>query len=300
MALNGVLGHLPLPGTVRRPAAEDPCGRSITLAVPFLDAEYFGELAAAVVLEGADHGYDVLVQQTGARRESELRVLRHSAHGASCGLVIQSLSLETEDVAALAGGHPLVVLGEQVVDGPVDHVTTPDAEAAEAAVAHLVSTGRRRIAAVGPHSSPSPVSAAVRRAEGYRTGLQSAGIAVDPALLVDVRGWGTDDGAAAVDRLLQAGTPFDAVFAFSDSLATGVLHALARRGLAVPGAVAVVGFDDVRSAGTTHPRLTTVDAGIRAVAHSAVSLLDERIRGACTGGPRRYTTLHRLVVREST
>ncbi|WP_194903553.1 substrate-binding domain-containing protein [Quadrisphaera sp. INWT6] len=115
-----------------------------------------------------------------------------------------------------------------------------------------------------------------------------------------MRGWGTDDGAAAVDRLLQAGTPFDAVFAFSDSLATGVLHALARRGLAVPGAVAVVGFDDVRSARTTHPRLTTVDAGIRAVAHSAVSLLDERIRGACTGGPRRYTTLHRLVVREST
>ncbi len=278
---------------------EDDCGRCLTLAVPHLSSEYFGELADAVVREAGEHGWEVLVRQTGGERDAELDVLAHAGHGPSRGLILQPLGLGPEDAHVLAVAHPLVVLGERIFEGPVDHVTMPNAEAAETATRHLVSAGRRRIAAVGPNASDTSVTAAVLRADGYRAALSGAGIPYDPALVTDVRDWTPADGAGAVERLLRAGTPFDAVFAFADSLAHGVLSALARHGLRVPQDVAVVGFDDVRSARYTIPALTTVDAGTRAVAHSAVSLLDQRIRDGHDGVPRRFTTSHRLVQRES-
>lgn len=299
MPLTRVLGRLTRTGPAARPAADDGCERCITLALPELASEYFGELASAVAREAEELGWDVLVRQTGGRRDAELRVLAHAGHGPSKGLLFQPVALGSEDVGAFAVVHPLVLLGERVFDGPVDHVTMPNAEAAETATRHLLSLGRRRIAAVGPRSADTTVTAATLRADGYRAALGAAGVPVDPALVTDVPGWGPDHGARAVEALLDAGTPFDAVVAFTDTLAVGVLAALARRGVQVPEDVAVVGFDDVRSARYTHPPLTTVDPGTRAVAHSAVSLLDQRIRAGNQNPPRRFTTTHHLVRRGS-
>jgi LacI family transcriptional regulator len=48
------------------------------------------------------------------------------------------------------------------------------------------------------------------------------------------------------------------VLAYNDLVALGVLHRLAARGVAVPGRVSVVGFDDVSLAAMSHPPLTSV------------------------------------------
>lgn len=144
------------------------------------------------------------------------------------------------------------------------------------AAAHLLALGRRRIAFLGTADSHYPEFEA--RHAGYVAALASAGIVADPALAVPALS-SEAYGRQATHRLMQRGLPFDAVFAASDLIALGAMHALADAGRAVPGDVAVVGFDDIAAAVLATPALTTVaqDAGGAGVA--LVGALLDRIDG---------------------
>ncbi|WP_328407293.1 substrate-binding domain-containing protein [Streptomyces violaceus] len=65
-------------------------------------------------------------------------------------------------------------------------------------------------------------------------------------------------GVAAMQQLLDQAPKVDAVFAASDSMAAGALHALRQAGRQVSEDVAVVGFDDSPVAAETDPPLTSV------------------------------------------
>ena len=62
-------------------------------------------------------------------------------------------------------------------------------------------------------------------------------------------------------------------------MALGVLQALSRHGVAVPGEMAVVGFDGIVVSQFTSPALTTVEQPLTKMGQTAVSLLMDRIRG---------------------
>ena len=72
---------------------------------------------------------------------------------------------------------------------------------------------------------------------------------------------------------------FDAVFAASDLIAMGVIHALQDRGRQVPQDVAVVGFDDIVSAADFNPPLTTVRQDTRRAGELLVENLIRLIDG---------------------
>lgn len=80
-------------------------------------------------------------------------------------------------------------------------------------------------------------------------------------------------GTEATQRLLDEHPDVDAIFAASDLMAEGALHALAARGLSVPGDVAVTGFDDLGIAASTTPRLTTVRNPVVQMVNAATSTL---------------------------
>ena len=120
---------------------------------------------------------------------------------------------------------------------------------------HLSGLGRNRIAFLGDASSHYPEF--FDRYQGCDAALHAVGLALDPALQVDAQS-AEDDGYAAARELLARGAAFDAVFAASDLIAIGAMRALAEAGLQVPRDVAVVGFDDLPTARSASPALTTV------------------------------------------
>jgi LacI family transcriptional regulator len=65
-------------------------------------------------------------------------------------------------------------------------------------------------------------------------------------------------GLLAVERLLESGQHFSAIFAANDLTAYGARLALYRRGIRVPEDISVIGFDDLHSSMYTTPPLTTV------------------------------------------
>ncbi|WP_440902602.1 LacI family DNA-binding transcriptional regulator [Actinosynnema sp.] len=266
----------------------------VALVVPELGVPYFGELAGQVLTAAREHDWNVLIEQTQGTREGERATLAALGPHLVDGALVSPEALTAADFGDPA--VPVVLLGEHSVDARLDRVGINNVLAAREAVAHLVSLGRTRIAAIGAH--PARGTAAQRLA-GYREALAQAGLPVREELVARVANYHRRDGAEAMAALLALPQPPDAVFCFNDLLATGALRAAAERGARVPEDVAVVGFDNTEEGAFSLPSLTTVAPDKAAIAREAVELLRRRVAGEADE-PREVRAPFALRVREST
>jgi DNA-binding LacI/PurR family transcriptional regulator len=159
---------------------------------------------------------------------------------------------------------------------------------------HLLRQGRRAIAFVGDVSPHCPEYR--DRYRGYARALEAAGLSPPAALQVDAVDSTEATGYRALNELLDRGVAFDAVFAASDLLAIGVMHALRDRGRQVPADVAVGGFDDIPMAGFADPPLTTVLQDTKRAGEMLVDHLLHQIRGEAVASVMLPL---RLVIRRS-
>jgi DNA-binding LacI/PurR family transcriptional regulator len=273
---------------------------AIGLAVPELSLAYFAELADEVITVADRHEMIVLIEQTGGDPDREREVLTGPRRQLTDGLLFSPLGLGSDDADVLDVDFPLVLLGERIFGGPVDHVTMENVAGAQAATRHLLDLGRRRIAVLGAHTG-EVIGSAGLRLEGYRAALADAGVPFDDDLIVDAGPWHRSNGAEAMRNLLARGTTFDAIFALNDELALGALRVLGESGIRVPADVAIIGFDDVDEGRYSFPSLSTVDPGRREIARLAVEVLLEVIAAGENRAPRReLRSPFRILQREST
>jgi DNA-binding LacI/PurR family transcriptional regulator len=273
---------------------------TIGLAVPEVDRPYWGQLGAAIIAAAERHGLRVVIEQTGRRRDEELNALSMSRNRLYDGLMLSTVGLGPADAQLLKVGYPVVILGERIFDGPVDHVAMPNVEAARAATAHLIERGCRRIAIV-EGSNTGEVDISSLRLQGYRSALEAAGIPFSSDLEVNLDLLSMEGGADAVRGLAARGVEFDGVFCVTDTTAIGVLRGLADLGLDVPGQVKVIGFDNVKEAAFTVPSLSSVDPDLHSIANKAVELLIGKISGKVPeDAHEEFVTTYSVVAREST
>lgn len=191
-----------------------------------------------------------------------------------------------------------------LTEGPPDAVTLlPDeAQGAREAVGHLIAAGRRRIAHA---SGPESFRVVRERAAAWRAAIAEAGL---PALEPVHGPWSEATGHDAVARLWGGVGPVpgsapepapDAIFCGNDQIARGAIDALRARGLAVPGDVAVVGFDNWEVvAREPRPPLSSVDLNLKDLGRAAGQALLALVEGrAEPPGARRLPCT--LRVRES-
>ncbi|HEY0259358.1 MAG TPA: LacI family DNA-binding transcriptional regulator [Lacisediminihabitans sp.] len=273
----------------------------ISLIIPDLRNAYFAELADAVMRAAKAQDLSVIIEQSGDSRETELALLRGPRMQMVDGILYSVLALGEDDAHLLDDiTTPMVLLGERIFNGPTDHVTMRNTEAAKAATEHLISLGRRRIVALGAHHGEVIGSAGLRLA-GYREALAEAGIPFDDSLVGEVGGWFRSGGAETMRLILESGVPFDGVVAFNDSIALGAMRVMQEAGRRIPDDVAVIGFDDIDETRYTLPTLSTINPGRDEIAEVAVRFLLERIRQpAADIPPREYLASFAVVPREST
>ncbi|GAA3581048.1 LacI family DNA-binding transcriptional regulator [Amycolatopsis ultiminotia] len=271
----------------------------IALAVPDLAARYFAELATAVIAQARRHAMTVLIEVTDAERSAELAMARGLGSTLIDGVILSPLALSQSDLSGKPGRVPVVLLGERDYAHTFDHVLIDNVAAARDATAHLLATGRKRIAAIGAQSGPSSATAHLRLC-GYREAVHTAGAPELAELVAPATHFSPPEGAAAMRRLLALPEPPDAVFCFSDMLALGALRAAHEAGVRVPQDVAVVGFDDTEEGRYGVPSLTSVSPDKPEIARQAVALLADRIESAGSQRkPVRTEVGYELVVRES-
>jgi LacI family transcriptional regulator len=172
----------------------------------------------------------------------------------------------------------------------------PDDEGGAAlAINHLADLGRRRIAHV---TGPERFEAVRLRRDGYRKTLVARGLEeTDGFYLPGV--WSEEWGREAVGQLFRARRqPPDAIFCGNDQIARGAADALRERGIGVPDAVSLVGFDnwDV-IAEATRPPLTSIDMNLRDLGREAGIRMLDMIAGKRLSGVQRLPCT--LVIRDS-
>jgi DNA-binding LacI/PurR family transcriptional regulator len=145
------------------------------------------------------------------------------------------------------------------------------------AARHLLEAGHRRIAFVGDvEDSPFAFASSQRRLEGFGRVLAEAGVAL-PASYVRRGPFSREAAVLLTRQLLALSRPPTAIFAASDVQAFGVLDAAARAGLAVPGDLSVVGFDDNELAAANG--LTTVRQPLRESGRLGAQILLRALAG---------------------
>ncbi|GGM13016.1 MULTISPECIES: LacI family DNA-binding transcriptional regulator [Micromonospora] len=245
---------------------------SIALVMPeaatrvFSDDQVFPGIIHGVSqeLEAADKQ---LVLMLAGSPAGHARVRRYTTGRHVDGVLFASLHGADPLPGTLAAlGIPTVCSGRPLGEQSVPYVDVDHAGGVARAVAHLIDSGRRRIATI---AGPQDMVAGIERLTGYRDALAAAGLPT----LVAYGDFTRDSGAAAMRELLDRRPDLDAVFAASDLMAHAALRTLRDSGRQVPQDVAVVGFDDISSAAYTEPPLTTVRQPIRQIGRVMTRLL---------------------------
>jgi DNA-binding LacI/PurR family transcriptional regulator len=184
---------------------------------------------------------------------------------------------------------PVVVCGNPFTESRrLALVRADDTPGCEALGRHFRDRGYQRTAVIVAH--PDTLGPQ-ERVDAFTRGLGRDLVHLEPAAR-----FSQADGNAAMAALLEAGHEIDSVFATSDLLAAGAIEAARARGLAVPGDIAIAGFDDSTIATRTTPALTTVHQPVDAVARTMVG----EVLRAIDGGEATSRLLPtELIIRES-
>ncbi|GGS59303.1 LacI family transcriptional regulator [Planobispora rosea] len=187
-------------------------------------------------------------------------------------LIVQPVDPAAAFWAGLCEGLPVVAIGDALAGArTAGEVVFDNRAGVTLALEHLRDRGHRRVAVLTPTRASTPDRPADVHvlAEAGRLGMDIEVVTAPHALAA---------ATEVADTVLSAG--HRAFFCFADSIAYGVYAAATERGLAIPGEVAVMGYDDHPMSGLLSPGLTTVDWDIGGIVRAAVRL----VMGAADGG----------------
>lgn len=152
-------------------------------------------------------------------------------------------------------------------------------------VEHLIREGYKHIVHL---QGPEGVYNSIERAQGYKDALAKFRIPLEPDMVIKT-GLTFGDGEEAANRLVQKGVPFDALFAFTDTVAIGAMNRLRELGKKIPEEVAVASFSGTTLSTIVYPQLTTVEPPLFEMGETAARLVMEKIKNPAS--PNRSVVL---------
>jgi DNA-binding LacI/PurR family transcriptional regulator len=273
-------------------------GRSGSIAFLLTEPQHllFEDPNFAVLLRGVAQALAAheltLILMIAATPEERTRAMTYLSGGHVDGILLVSPHSGDPLLGRLVNaGVPIVACGQVLGhEATISSVAADEWAGARSAVTHLLAAGCRRIAHI---AGPQDTSGGVDRLRGYSDALRAHGLPFDESL-VAYGDWSHASGAAAMRTLLPQAP--DAIFAASDAMAAGVLPVLRDAGIAVPGQIRLIGFDDSGLAATQHPPLSSVRNPLDRISEEMVRLLTDVIAGRT---PLSITVPTTIVLRES-
>ncbi len=231
-----------------------------------------GHLADELTL----HGYDLMLRRVVPDDDADW-LDRFIGSGMIDGVIVIGQSDQFDRIEDVAEGYnPMVVWGNHQEGQRHCVVGTDNRLGGRLAAERLIAAGARRIAFLG---DTGPMEFGARFA-----GAQDAAarLGVEPVMVLPTHLSPERAGAEIAAHLAAQAGRIDGIFTATDTLAALCLTELRACGLAVPGDVRLVGFDDLPIARQTVPPLTTIRQDIAAGAHALVDLLLRRLAGEKT------------------
>ncbi|MFW5433481.1 LacI family DNA-binding transcriptional regulator [Paenibacillus apiarius] len=224
--------------------------KMLALIVPDITNPFFNELARAVEKVTQLYGYATILCNSDDTPANEKQYIHALKQKYIDGFILATNTLSPEEIKQL--DVPVVML-DRTISSTIPTVASDNREGARMAVQFLLNQGCRTIAHI---RGPLELSIADERCQGY---LDVVGQAdwFRPQLIVNGE-FNLHEAAAAVHGLLERHPNIDGIFAGNDIMAMGALRAVQKRGIAVPDAMQIVGYDGIALGGMVYPELSTV------------------------------------------
>jgi LacI family transcriptional regulator len=244
-------------------------------------------------------GYELVVHSStygDQRLVDDISNFVHRSH--VDGLILLPPLSERADIASAMFRLNVPVVGIAAVRIPSygAMLISDERRGAEEAAEHFIVLGHRKIAII---TGPKHFHSSNEREQGIRAALAKAEIPL-PAKFVRDGDYGFQSGFRAACDLLDLAERPTAIFASNDIMAAAAIKAASERGLAVPGDLSVIGFDDSDLAAMLTPALSSVHRPLRDMAWKAT----EQLLAVIAGADNERLTDHRvpmqLVLRQST
>jgi LacI family transcriptional regulator len=213
--------------------------------------------------------------------EKEDRLIAKLAAREVDGLILHPGQDDAAAEATLSGvGAKLALMHRSIPGVDADVFAADDYSGFRSAMDDLVAKGHRRIGMVYGYSWPG--HQVRERYRAYAEALAAAGLEAEPRLLEN-GGYDMETAAAATKALLSLPDRPTAIAYWSDAMAIAGMDAAREAGLSVPEDLSVFGFDDLRVASVTRPRLSSVNQGPYEMGFGMASRLIDRIELRLSG-----------------
>ncbi len=246
----------------------------VAAVVPTVTGPVFLETVRSLTESLADRGYQLMLGQSGYGGSREDALLDAIIGRRPDGIVLTGV------MHSAAGRKRLVACGIPVVETwdltptPVDMlVGFSHVDVGRAVARYLHAQGRRRLALVSGDDERARRRAAAFVSTAEELGLPPVSIAFVPAPTT------LRSGRRALRELLRDTSKIDAVFCSSDLLALGVMTEARASGVAVPAALAVIGFGDFDYSADLDPALSSVHIKSAEIGRQAAQFIVDRAEG---------------------
>lgn len=271
--------------------------RTIALIVTDITNPFFTTVARGVEDEASQRGFSVIFCNTDESPDEESQYVNVLLQKQVDGLLLVPTGGASEIITFL-NNHtvPFVLLDRRVPNAEVDVVRSDSEQAAYEGIRYLIELGHQRIATLGGSKN---ISSSADRAAGYRRAMREAGLDHETHRIY-FTSFTIEGGYMAAQQALAADVIPTAFFAANNFIAIGALRALKEAGLAVPGDMSVMTFDDLPTAIMLEPFLTVIEQDPYLMGSEATALLLDRIDGT---GPEEFQEIllpTQLIVRAST
>ena len=270
----------------------------VAATIPSINNANFAETVRGLTEGVGEVGQQILLGSTGydIHREEEL---------------IEQLLRRRPDAIVVTGGKHTprarrllenaaipVVETWDLPEAPIEHVVGfSNAEAVQSLVDHIVASGRRRIAFIGGDADRD--TRGTDRRAGFIAAMRRHGLEATRLIDAGTPPISMREGAQAMAGLLAAMPDTEAVICVSDLSAFGALTECQRRGVDVPGRIAIAGFGDYEIAAICVPALTTINPYPYEIGRRAAAIIVEALAGGIAA-PRSVVIAPALLPRQTT
>jgi DNA-binding LacI/PurR family transcriptional regulator len=258
----------------KRLRSKSNSGKLIGILIPDIQNPFYVDVLRGVEEIAYLNNYALIMCNFGQDEKKEKLYLDILRSEAVDGLLAAPAREDDPEVTRLLlGGLPIVCVDRGLKNVDVDVVMVNNQKGAFQAVDHLARSGYRRIAYI---SGLPAIPSSRLREQGYREALEANGLPFAPDLVK----YGDSKYASGVilcNELLESNNPPDAVFTGNNLITLGALETIHRRGLAIPGEIAIIGFDDMFWSNSLFPPLSAVRQPAVEIGKRAAELLIQRI-----------------------
>lgn len=274
----------------------------IGVVTPNVESEFYGKLLQCLNKQIQRRGYTMYLAISNERLELEEKAVQHLVASDVEGVIVVPLNMpidgaQVQYIQLLRNqGIPCVFASSYYEHSNVPYCMVDLEEGTYRLVTHLLNSGHRNIVFYTGFHRATPTALRIR---GYQRAFEARGMEAVQSNLIECEQIDYDYAYALTAHLLDTGREFDAIIAVNDAMALGAVNLLRRKDYAIPGDIAVAGFDNVNYSRVSLVQITTINQDLDEISWGAVDILFRQMQAKGEIVEKKIVEPE-LVVREST